>query len=74
MHSTRASLKLKVKVKVKVLEIGEEPSPGYILYPYFLSAPVIGYGYGEQKPHKTLMDVLRGNEARLLGSSSNATR
>ena len=46
--------------------LGEEPFPDSIL-----SAPVIGFGYGKRKLHKTLMDVLRGNEA---GSSSNVPK
>ena len=41
--------------------LGEEPSPDSIL-----SAPVIGFGNGTQKLHKTLVTVLRSNEARLL--------
>ncbi len=47
--------------------LGEEPSPDSIL-----SAPVIGFGYGKQKLHKTLMDVLRGNEARILKQRAEA--
>jgi hypothetical protein len=47
--------------------LGEEPSPESIL-----SAPVIGFGYGKQKLHKTLMDVLRGNEAGLLKQRAEA--
>ncbi len=33
---------------------------------------VIGFGYGEQKLHKTLMDVLRGNKAMLLEQRAEA--
>ena len=47
--------------------LGEESSPDSIR-----SAPVIGFGYGKQKLHKTLMDVLRGNDARLLKQRAEA--
>ncbi len=47
--------------------LGEEPFPDSIL-----SAPTIGFGYGKQKLHKTLMGVLRGNEARLLNPRAEA--
>ena len=47
--------------------LGEEPFQNSIL-----SSPVIGFGYGKQKLHKTLMDVLRGNDARLLKQRADA--
>jgi hypothetical protein len=52
---------LKTRYTSTLEKFGEEPSPDPIL-----SAPVIGFGYGKQKPHKMLMDVLRGNETRPL--------
>ncbi len=47
--------------------IGEKPSADPIL-----NAPVIGFGYDEQKLHKTLIDVLRGNEARIFKQRAEA--
>ena len=57
---------LKTRYTSTLERIGEEPSPDSIL-----SAPVIGFAYGKQKLHKTL-DVLRGNEARLLNQRAEA--
>ena len=56
---------LKTRYKHTLEALGEEPSPDSII-----SAPVIGFGYGKQKLHKTLMDALRSNEARLLNPQS----
>ena len=50
-----------------VERLGEEPSPDSII-----SAPVMCFGYGKHKLYKTLMDVLRGNEARLLKQRAEA--
>jgi hypothetical protein len=50
---------LKTRYTSTLERLGEEPSPDSTL-----SATVIGFGYGNQKLHKPLMDVLRGNEAR----------
>ena len=58
---------LKTRYAHTLEALGEEPSPDSIL-----SAPVIGFGYGKQKLHKTLMDALRGNEARLLNQRAEA--
>ena len=52
---------LKTRYTSTLETLGEEPSPDSIL-----SAPVIGFGNGAQKLHKTVMTVLRSNEARLL--------
>ena len=49
---------LKSRYTSTLERLGEEPSPDSIL-----SAPFIGFGYGKHKPHKTLMDVLRGNSS-----------
>ncbi len=58
---------LKARCTSALERLGEEPSPESIL-----SAPVIVFGYGKQKLHRTLMDVLRGNEARLLKQRAKA--
>jgi hypothetical protein len=58
---------LKTRYTSTLERLGEEPTPDSIL-----SVPVIGFGYGKQKLHKTLMDVLRGNEARLLKQRAEA--
>jgi len=58
---------LKTRYTSTLEALGEEPSPDSIL-----SAPVIGFGGGSQKLHKTLMDELRGNEARLLKQRAEA--
>ena len=52
---------LKTRYTHTLEALGEEPSRDSIL-----SAPVIGFGNGTQKLHKTLVTVLRRNEARLL--------
>ncbi len=59
---------LKTRYTSTLESLGEEPFPDSIL-----SAPVIGFGYGKRKLHKTLMDVLRGNEARLLKQRAEAS-
>ncbi len=58
---------LKTRYTSTLVSLEEEPSPDSIL-----SASVIGFGYGKQELHKTLMDVLRGNEARLLKQRAEA--
>jgi hypothetical protein len=58
---------LKTRYTSTLESLEEEPFPDSIL-----SAPVIGFGYDKQKLHKTLMDVLRGNEARPLKRRAEA--
>ncbi len=58
---------LKTRYTSTLESFGEEPSLDSII-----SALVIGFGYGKQKLPKTLMDVLRGNEARPLKQRTEA--
>ncbi len=58
---------LKTRYTSTLESLGKEPSPDSII-----SAAVVGFGYCKQKLYKTLMDVLRGNEARLLKQRAEA--
>ncbi len=64
---------LKTRYTSTLERLGEEPSPDSIL-----SASAIGFGYGKQKLHKTLMDVLRRSwvyyAATKPGSSINVPK
>ena len=60
---------LKTRYTSTLESLGEEPSPDSIL-----SAAVIGFGYGKQKRHKTLMDSWMYYAATMPSSSTNVPK